>query len=88
MDNHIAHVRKHTAYHQGLYTERQASLSTNSGCGIELTDADLETVRGGLLAPLQLAPQRGLQRGPQNEGLLDGLSLELPKLLQLPVQGL
>ena len=48
MDMNIVHVRKDTAHH---HIEKQALLLTDPACEVELTDADLETIYGGLDVP-------------------------------------
>jgi mersacidin/lichenicidin family type 2 lantibiotic len=76
MDNHLTHVRKNIAYCQSVSAEEQAFLPANPSCGIELTDADLESVYGS--------------RGNMNLiGALDDLGLpgilENPSVLGNPV---
>ena len=66
-------------------------ISTNSGCGTELTDADLEAIYGGLgegLLPVQPISLQGLlpAQGLPIRGLLPAQGLPIRGLL--PTQGL
>lgn len=46
MNMNIVRTRKDTTDRQNVSTEKQALLSENPPCEIELTDADLESVYG------------------------------------------
>ena len=56
MKKRIFYVSNDTTCYQDIYTERNASLSVHFDSEVELTEADLEAIYGGLASPI-VTPQ-------------------------------